>query len=181
VPRAASPATLAGSTRLPSLPAAPKRGSEGPDPLVRGLETSRESARTATLCRGSSAWSSYPRDPIPRWLSIVSLGASFIPGGKIAVRGWAALGAMAPIGAKSFSSEKRALVEMAKRDKRTGMTGGDMQAYKDLNKALPDPFRSNQVHGPEAHPLRTPNSPPGPGQTLHGHVGPVNYIPIKGG
>jgi len=120
-------------------------------------------------------------DPIPRWLSIVSLGASFIPGGKIAVRGGAALGAMAPIGAKSFSSEKRALVEMAKRDKRTGMTGGDMQAYKDLNKALPDPFRSNQVHGPEAHPLRTPNSPPGPGQTLHGHVGPVNYIPIKGG
>lgn len=59
MPRAANPATLAGSTRLPSLPAAPKRGSEGPDPLVRGLETSRDSARSATLCPGSSAWSSY--------------------------------------------------------------------------------------------------------------------------
>jgi len=65
VPRVASPAPPAGSTRLPSLPAAPKRGSEGPDPLVRGLETSRESARTATLCRGSSAWSSYPLPPEP--------------------------------------------------------------------------------------------------------------------
>ena len=61
VPRVASPAPPAGSRRLPRLPAAPKRGSEGPDPLVRGLETSRESARTATLCRGSSAWSSYPQ------------------------------------------------------------------------------------------------------------------------
>jgi len=67
VPRAASPPHPSGSTRLPSLPAAPKRGSEGPDPLVRGLETSRESARSATLCRGSSAWSSYPlRSPTRR-------------------------------------------------------------------------------------------------------------------
>ena len=33
-------------------------------------------------------------------------------------------------------------MDMAKRDKETGMTSGDMQAYKDLNKELPDPFPS---------------------------------------
>ena len=68
---------------------------------------------------------------------------------------------------------------MAKKDKRTGMTRGDMQAYKDLNKELPDPFPAGKVRGPEKHPLRTRESTPGPGQKLHGHVGPVNHIPIK--
>ena len=84
-------------------------------------------------------------------------------------------------GGKAFSKEKGALVDMAKGDKRTGMTSGDMQAYKDLNKGLPDPFPANKVRGPEVHPPRTPNSPPGPGQQPHGHVGPVNHIPINGG
>ena len=41
-----------------------------PHPLVRGLETYGESARTATLCRGSSAWSSYPLIPSPAELGI---------------------------------------------------------------------------------------------------------------
>ena len=68
---------------------------------------------------------------------------------------------------------------MAKRDKKTGMTTGDMDAYKDLNKELPDPFPANKVHGPERSPLRSPSSTPGPGQDLHGHVGPVNHIPIE--
>ena len=84
-------------------------------------------------------------------------------------------------GGKRFSKEKQALVDMAKKDKKTGMTSGDMQAYKDLNKGLPDPFPANKVRGPEVHPPRTPNSPPGPGQKPHGHVGPVKHIPIKGG
>jgi hypothetical protein len=81
---------------------------------------------------------------------------------------------------KAFSAEKQALVEMAKLDKKLGgMTPGDMDAYKDLNKGLSDAFPKNQVRGPEAHPLRTPNSTPGPGQLPHGHVGPVDHIPIK--
>ena len=73
-----------------------------------------------------------------------------------------------------FSKEKQALVDMAKKDKKTGMTKGDMQAYKDLNKELRDPFPSNKVRGPEAHPNRGPHA-----QKPHGHVGPVNHIPIK--
>ena len=94
---------------------------------------------------------------------------------------WPGLRAAAKGGGKAFSKEKGALVDMAKGDKRTGMTSGDMQAYKDLNKGLPDPFPANKVRGPEVHPPRTPNSPPGPGQQPHGHVGPVNHIPINGG
>ena len=82
-------------------------------------------------------------------------------------------------GGKAFSKEKQALVDMAKGDKRTGMTSGDMQAYKDLNKGLPDPFPADKVRGPERHPLLSPSSTPGPGQEWHGHVGPVNHIPIK--
>ena len=41
---------------------------------------------------------------------------------------------------KRHSSEKEALVDMAKDDRRTGITEGDMQAYKELNAGLPDPF-----------------------------------------
>lgn len=84
----------------------------------------------------------------------------------------AAKGALAA--GKKFSSEKQALVEMAKGDKKTGMTAGDMQAYKDLNKELPDPFPTNKVRGPEAHPSGGSHS-----QEMHGHVDPVNHIPIK--
>jgi RHS repeat-associated protein len=76
-------------------------------------------------------------------------------------------------GAKQYSDEKQALVEMAKKDKKIGITGGDMQAYKDLNRKLPDAFPSNQVRGPEVHPTRPHGKQP------HGHVGPVDHIPIK--
>jgi len=53
------------------------------------------------------------------------------------------------------------------------MTSGDTQAYKDLNKELPDPFPSNKVRGPEAHPKRKH------GKNPHGHVAPIDHIPIK--
>jgi RHS repeat-associated protein len=76
---------------------------------------------------------------------------------------------------KRFSKEKEALVDMAQKDKKTGMTSGDMQAYKDLNSELDDPFKDGQVHGPEKH----PNRPAPTSQQLHGHVGPVDHIPIK--
>ena len=75
---------------------------------------------------------------------------------------------------KRYSSEKEALVDMAKGDKRTGMTEADMQAYKDLNKGLSDPFPDKSVRGPEAHPTGLPSS-----RSPHGHVGPVDHIPIK--
>lgn|GEM_PF-2438904 len=80
----------------------------------------------------------------------------------------------APEVSKAFSSEKQALVEMAKSDKKTGMTSGDMQAYKDLNKELPDPFLTKQIHGPETHKFGAPTS-----RQPHGHVGPVKHIPIR--
>ena len=85
-----------------------------------------------------------------------------------------ATGKVAEGGSKVFSSEKQALVEMAKGDKKTGMTSGDMNAYKDLNKKLPDPFPTDKVRGPEAHSSGAPSS-----RAPHGHVGPVDHIPIK--
>lgn len=74
--------------------------------------------------------------------------------------------------AKRFEKDKAALVDMAKFDKKRGITDADMRAYKDLNKELKTPFPKNQVRGPEAHPGR------GYGSKPHGHVGPVNHIPI---
>ncbi|WP_017931467.1 RHS repeat domain-containing protein [Robiginitomaculum antarcticum] len=74
------------------------------------------------------------------------------------------------------SSEKRALTAMAKMDKKTGgITEGDMSAYKQLNSELPDPYPTNTVRGPESHP--TASAPTS--QQPHGHVGPVDHIPIK--
>jgi len=76
---------------------------------------------------------------------------------------------------KVFSAEKQALVDMAKTDKKLGgMSKGDMEAYKELNKTLPDPFPANKVRGPESHSSGLPSS-----QQPHGHVGPVDHIPIK--
>jgi hypothetical protein len=63
---------------------------------------------------------------------------------------------------------------MAKADKKSGMSSADMKAYKDLNKQLPDPFPTNKVRGPEAHKSGAPSS-----QAPHGHVGPVDHIPIR--
>lgn len=75
---------------------------------------------------------------------------------------------------KVFSDEKRALVDMAKRDKHLGITREDMQAYKDLNETLPDKFPEDKVRGPETHPNRGPAA-----QRPHGHVGPVDHIPVS--
>jgi hypothetical protein len=71
------------------------------------------------------------------------------------------------------SRDKEALVDMAKMDKRKGITPADMKAYKDLNRGLPDPFPTNQVRGPEAHGSGGAHS-----RQPHGHVGPVHHIPI---
>lgn len=81
----------------------------------------------------------------------------------------AKVGADAP-----HSQPKRDLVEMAKTDKTTGVTREDMKAYEDLNKELPDPFPPNRVRVDEGHPGRSPHA-----EKPHGHVGPVDYIPIK--
>ncbi|MBU1359645.1 MAG: hypothetical protein KKC85_22020 [Gammaproteobacteria bacterium] len=75
---------------------------------------------------------------------------------------------------KTFSQDKRALVEMARADKKSGMTAADMQAYKDLNRQLADPFPTNKVRGPEMHSSGAESS-----RSPHGHVGPVNHIPIR--
>jgi hypothetical protein len=58
-------------------------------------------------------------------------------------------------GGKQFTPEQKALVEMAKADKKAGgITSADMEAYKKLNaeaglKGFTEP---NAVRGPEAHP-----------------------------
>ena len=75
---------------------------------------------------------------------------------------------------KRHSKEKEALVDMAKGDKKKGVTRGDMKAYEDLNKGLPDPFPSSKVRVDEGHPGRAPHS-----EAPHGHVGPVGHIPIR--
>lgn len=62
---------------------------------------------------------------------------------------------------------------MAKMDKRLGMTSADMQAYKDLNRDLRDPFSTAKVRGSEAHATGGPHS-----QQPRGHVGLVDHIPI---
>ncbi|WP_437678724.1 SpvB/TcaC N-terminal domain-containing protein [Sorangium sp. So ce131] len=84
--------------------------------------------------------------------------------------------------AKKFTPEQQALVDMAKKDKAAGgISPADMEAYKRLNaeagaKGFTTP---GAVRGPEVHPLRSPNSTPGAGQKPHGHVGPVDHIPVK--
>ena len=76
---------------------------------------------------------------------------------------------------KRNSPEKEALTDMAKQDKRTGITESDMQAYRELNEELPDAYPTNKMRGPESHPkAKSPSS-----QKPHGHVGPVNHIPVK--
>ncbi|HRI48935.1 MAG TPA: hypothetical protein PLW65_02030 [Pseudomonadota bacterium] len=83
---------------------------------------------------------------------------------------------------REFTQEQKDLVEMAKKDKQKGgISIGDMEAYKQLNaEAGARGFATpGAVRGPEVHPLRSQHSQPGPGQKLHGHVGPVDHIPIK--
>jgi len=56
-----------------------------------------------------------------------------------------------------------------------------MQAYKDLNpEAGANGFTApGAVRGPEVHPLRDVRSTHGMGQQPHGHMGPVDYIPVS--
>jgi hypothetical protein len=85
-------------------------------------------------------------------------------------------------GGQKFTPEQQDLVEMAKGDKAAGgVTPEDMEAYKELNaQAGANGFTEpGAVRGPEVHPPRTPQSPPGPGQQPHGHVGPVGHIPVR--
>lgn len=106
--------------------------------------------------------------------NIIAAGVGLVPGGEI-------VGGIVKHSAKSvgksvskiFSKAKQALVDMAKADKRTGITKADMEAYKELNRELPDPFPTNKVRGPEAHDSGGPHS-----LEPHGHVGPVDHIPI---
>ena len=63
---------------------------------------------------------------------------------------------------------------MAKSDKKTGVTKGDMDAYKSLNKELPDPFPSSKVRIDRGHPNRGAHA-----QLPHGHVGNIGHIPVK--
>lgn len=75
---------------------------------------------------------------------------------------------------KRFSREKQAHVEMAELDKKLGMTADDMQAYRDLNAGLPDPFADDQ--GPEQLSRGGAHS-----QTPHGHVGPCTTFQSRRG
>jgi RHS repeat-associated protein len=116
-------------------------------------------------------------------LSGLKFSKMFNPGENAAAKSPVLAEAVAEVGAlkrlkggdKAFSTEKAALVEMAKRDKRTGITQADMDAYKQLDKELPDPFETGDVRGAESHPKAASPSSRQP----HGHVGPVNHIPIK--
>jgi hypothetical protein len=49
-----------------------------------------------------------------------------------------------------------------------------MEAYKDLNKQLPDPFPDRKVRVDAGHSGGSPHS-----QVPHGHVGPVDHLPVK--
>ena len=79
---------------------------------------------------------------------------------------------------KRFNDSQQALVDMAKKDKQTGISSEDMEAYKQLNKELGENgFPTvKKANGKEHNPVRGPEDH---GNGLHGHVGPVNHIPIN--
>jgi hypothetical protein len=90
-------------------------------------------------------------------------------GGIVAEGGELRGGTRAAAGAaRKYNPDQSALIDMANRDKRTGITRGDAQAYKDLGKETGVPVR-----GPEVHPTRPHGKEP------HIHVGPVDHIPVK--
>ncbi len=64
--------------------------------------------------------------------------------------------------------DKSALIDMAKKDKRSGISSDDAAAYNELGKEAGVPVR-----GPEAHPDRPHGKDP------HIHVGPVDHIPVQ--
>lgn len=75
--------------------------------------------------------------------------------------------------AKVFSSERQALIDMARTDKRSGLSREDMRAYQQLNRELPDPFPAEMVRIDKGHLYGAPHT-----RLPHGHVGPVDHIPI---
>ena len=110
----------------------------------------------------------------------VSVGSAIVPGvsaplvrGSLKISDGAVEAGNAVAQSKRFSKDKEALVEMARQDKHRGISEADMQAYKELNKQLPDPFPTSKVRGPEVHSGGSAHS-----QQPHGHVGPVDHIPI---
>ena len=110
----------------------------------------------------------------PSLVNVVAAAVGIVPGigdaaGKM-IKGADNLAS----GGKRFSSEKEALVDMAQADAKVGVTRADMATYQELNHNLPDPFPSNKVRVDEGHPGRSTHS-----QQPHGHVGPVDHIPIK--
>lgn len=50
------------------------------------------------------------------------------------------------------------------------------QEYKELNKGLTDAYPEKSIRVDDPHPTGGPQS-----RVTHGHVGPVDHIPIKGG
>lgn len=69
---------------------------------------------------------------------------------------------------KRHTREQSDLIDMAQRDKKTGISQGDAEAYRELGKES-----GVRVRGPEVHPNRPY------GQNPHIHVGPVDHIPVK--
>jgi len=112
------------------------------------------------------------KSPSPALANASLRGSGFTPK---QVKPWQRPGSLPPNKGNSnkrFSEDKQALVDMAKQDQKSGMKKKDMDAYKELNRQLKDPFPSNKVRGPETHPERPHGKEP------HGHVGPVDHIPI---
>jgi GNAT superfamily N-acetyltransferase len=70
--------------------------------------------------------------------------------------------------AARFGADERALIDLAKAAKRTGIGRQEAQTLLNWAKEYGLPFR-----GPEAHPGR------GFGSNPHIHIGPVNHIPVK--
>jgi len=109
-----------------------------------------------------------------------ALGYGALTAGTIlanAIPGEGEAAALAEKQALRFSSEKEALVAMAQLDKKIGkgISEADMQAYQDLNKELgKEGFPANKVRLDPGHSCAGPHA-----QIPHGHVGPVDYIPIK--
>lgn len=72
-------------------------------------------------------------------------------------------------------SEGRQILEgMAAADKRGGVARADVDAYRDLNKTLPDPISGNKIRVDEGH----ASSPHPVIQQPHAHIGNTHHIPI---
>ena len=117
-------------------------------------------------------WNDLQNHPLDTISSVAnSFPATSLAAGSTATFGVVARNVQAL--SKVHSTEKAALVAMAKADKLRGLTRADMEAYRDLNKSLTDPFPLELVRTDAGHSRGAPTS-----QVPHGRVGPVNHIPI---